>query len=340
MVENDSNSLNRVYPVLSLGSQGKDVKTWREFLRHKVALPIARHLSVREQQFDDLTDALTRVFQDQAGLSVDGVVGPETWKAAAKAGDDKKLEDFRIKIEGFKQKWEPPKDYPKQPDTIRRMSEAEADERYGKLMEDGGAAGAKETVVISEAYRQQIVEVPVPQLRPIPGAPDSGVVYFHKDARDRLVALFQDWERQGLMPKVLSFRSAFDPRRQRPNLALPEPTDPAKLPISMHARGLAFDINTEWNLVGQKPAEPSQRGCVYDLVTLAYQNGFCWGGFFEDRLDGSHFEIGIEVPKAADTASGLGAGQEATEVTASPAVHRERPAHRASARSAMRKAQK
>jgi len=33
-----------------------------------------------------------------------------------------------------------------------------------------------------------------------------------------------------------------------------------------------------------------QKGCVRELVPIAHENGFYWGGHFS-RLDGMHFEI-------------------------------------------------
>jgi len=61
--------------------------------------------------------------------------------------------------------------------------------------------------------------------------------------------------------------------------------------ISNHAFGSAFDINVAYNPLGAEPVYPGQKGCVFDLVPLAHEHGFYWGGHFRNRRDGMHFEI-------------------------------------------------
>ena len=38
------------------------------------------------------------------------------------------------------------------------------------------------------------------------------------------------------------------------------------------------------------PALMGERGCVREMVRIAHENGFYWGGHFT-RLDGMHFEV-------------------------------------------------
>lgn len=38
-------------------------------------------------------------------------------------------------------------------------------------------------------------------------------------------------------------------------------------------------------------AEITPPGCVFELVPLAHQFGFYWGGHFKTRRDGMHFEV-------------------------------------------------
>jgi hypothetical protein len=61
--------------------------------------------------------------------------------------------------------------------------------------------------------------------------------------------------------------------------------------LSNHAYGSAFDINYAWNRLGQVPALVGEKGAVRELVTLAHKHGFYWGGHFNERLDGMHFEV-------------------------------------------------
>lgn len=60
---------------------------------------------------------------------------------------------------------------------------------------------------------------------------------------------------------------------------------------SNHAWGTAFDINVPWNGLGATPALVGARGSVRKLVPLANEHGFYWGGHFNGRPDGMHFEI-------------------------------------------------
>jgi hypothetical protein len=60
--------------------------------------------------------------------------------------------------------------------------------------------------------------------------------------------------------------------------------------LSNHSFGTAFDINVTWNRLGVVPALVGQKGSVRELVGIANDNGFYWGGHFT-RLDGMHFEI-------------------------------------------------
>jgi hypothetical protein len=61
--------------------------------------------------------------------------------------------------------------------------------------------------------------------------------------------------------------------------------------LSNHAYGTAFDINAPWNALGVRPALVGKPGSVRELVPLAAEHGFAWGGHFRTRPDGMHFEL-------------------------------------------------
>jgi hypothetical protein len=42
--------------------------------------------------------------------------------------------------------------------------------------------------------------------------------------------------------------------------------------------------------LGVHPARIDQKGCVRELVEIAVDHGFYWGGWFPKRPDGMHFE--------------------------------------------------
>jgi hypothetical protein len=63
--------------------------------------------------------------------------------------------------------------------------------------------------------------------------------------------------------------------------------------LSTHAFGCAFDINVPWNGYYKVPALVGDQGSVRELVPIANQHGFYWGGHFQyghGLSDGMHFE--------------------------------------------------
>ena len=113
------------------------------------------------------------------------------------------------------------------------------------------------------------------------GKPGPFEVEFHKLAEQQLIALWLEWERKGLLSKVISWGGAYVPRFQRRSTTK----------LSNHAFGSAFDINASFNGLGERPVLVGERGSVRELVTIANKYGFYWGGHFQNRLDGMHFEV-------------------------------------------------
>jgi hypothetical protein len=103
---------------------------------------------------------------------------------------------------------------------------------------------------------------------------------FHKLAEGQLVKFFEELEKQNLHTKILSYAGAFYPRYIRGS----------RTQLSNHSWGTAFDINVPWNGLNHTPALMGQKGCVRELVPIANEFGFYWGGHFS-RMDGMHFEI-------------------------------------------------
>jgi hypothetical protein len=46
-----------------------------------------------------------------------------------------------------------------------------------------------------------------------------------------------------------------------------------------------------WNNLGKIPARIGSEGSVRELVPVANDFGFYWGGHFKSRPDGMHFEV-------------------------------------------------
>ena len=122
-----------------------------------------------------------------------------------------------------------------------------------------------------------IITVATPQLARF-SAPS---VTFHKKAAPQFLALLAAWERAGLLDRITTWGGSFFPRMMR-KLDL----------LSAHAFGSAFDINWQLNGQGVLPPLVGQNGSTRELVSLANQLGFYWGGHFSGAyVDGMHFEI-------------------------------------------------
>lgn len=112
----------------------------------------------------------------------------------------------------------------------------------------------------------------------------KGVIRFNKKAAKQLQKLWQAWETAGLLDRVLTYDGGFVPR------FIKRKDGTCATTLSNHAWGSAFDINAEWNGLGAEPALTGAKGCVRELVEIANQHGFYWGGHFGTK-DGMHFEV-------------------------------------------------
>lgn len=148
--------------------------------------------------------------------------------------------------------------------------------------------GNPEHVEIEHAWRRDnIVSVTVPQLagRRVP---------VNRHVAAQFLRLWAAWEAAGLRDRVLTFDGAFASRFKRFSGTLHERLQKSRLAsgesLSNHCFGTAFDINARWNRLGAEPAALGEHGCVLELVPLAEEFGFAWGGYFRSRKDPMHFE--------------------------------------------------
>ncbi len=252
--------------VLRLNSTGTDVKRWQQFLRGQGLLLNATGT------FDNATVAATRKFQTNHALDVDGVVGNQTLSKAAALGFE--LVNYIA---------EPDSGYPSLP-TFGSLTPAVAQSKFGPLafVAAPTARNPEKISVTNDFDTNRLQRVTVPQLIGIPGAPAIGKVLIHQLAASSFVNLWAAWQAAGVLNQVLSYTGAYDPRFVRGSAA--------KQTLSNHAFGVAFDINVAWNPFGAEPAGRGQLGCLYDLVPIANQHRFFWGGHYKTRRDGMHFE--------------------------------------------------
>jgi hypothetical protein len=248
--------------MIKKGSQGSDVESWQLFLRG------LKHNSkvIVNGIFDDVTDAETRIFQTENKLLSDGIVGPATLQASYKYE--------------YPEAHERSIDY--QNPGIQNLSFIERQKLFGYFSyEPAPTPDNPEAIRIKDAWSvTNIKSVYVPQLAGVAGASKSGIVQVHTKIADQFVGLFQAWEDAGLKDRILTWGGSWVPRFIRGS----------RSSLSNHSWGTAFDINAQWNGLGVKPADVGKKGSVKELVSIAVDHGFYWGGWFPRRPDGMHFE--------------------------------------------------
>jgi hypothetical protein len=251
--------------VIRLGSSGNDVRDWQLFLTGQ-----GFYQGVVNGKFDEVTKTASIAFQNSEGLQPDGIVGNKTIGAAMILG-------FNVLADDTKGKGGP--NWPPKPSFAPLVNNSARQKVFGAFeFKAKPLPGNIENIEILGSWRKDnIISVDIPQLKKIKG---SSGVEFHKLAAAQLKKMWADWEKAGLMHLVLVWSGSFVPRFIRGSDKI----------LSNHSFGSAFDINVEWNGLKMIPALVGQKGSVRELVPIANENGFYWGGHFE-RLDGMHFEI-------------------------------------------------
>jgi hypothetical protein len=89
-------------------------------------------------------------------------------------------------------------------------------------------------------------------------------IRFHQLGAAQLQGLWKEWEKAGLLDRILSFGGGFEPRFVRGSTTT----------LSNHSFGSAFDINVAWNERGHRPALVGEKGSVRELVPIAHKWGF------------------------------------------------------------------
>ena len=251
--------------VLRMGSRGPAVEKWQFFLRG-----INLYLDEIDGKFGTGTLKATTDFQSVRGLEPDGVVGDKSYGAAMMLGFGASVDPLPGKNTAA---------WPPAPNFRPLLSDADKHNLFGQFTYvHKPEPGDPEHIQIQGNWQQaHIGKVLVPQLKRISGAE---YMWFHKAAAQQLQQLWKDWEAAGLLHLPLTWGGSFNPRFIRGS----------RTTLSNHTFGTAFDINMAWNGLGAVPALVGQKGSVRELVELANENGFYWGGHF-NRKDGMHFEV-------------------------------------------------
>lgn len=255
--------------TLRRGSTGPLIAAWQQFLRGQDLF-----LNEVSDHFDEATEEASKAFQRAHGLVADGIVGNQTFGQAMLLG-------FELVKSPETDKSSP--NWPPVPPGLVPASLPLRQQLFGVFSyEPAPTLNNPEGIRIGGSWvNENITSVKVPQLIGVTGAPSSGVVPFHKKAAPQLVAMFAAWEAAGLLPLVRTFAGTWAPRFIRGS----------RTSLSNHAWATAIDLNAPWNGFQQRPALVGQMGSVRELVPIAVEHGFYWGGWFSGRPDGMHFEV-------------------------------------------------
>ena len=255
------------------------VKQWQFFLIGQ-GIPVE---GGADGKFGSNTREATEAFQSGNGLPITGKVDNATLAAAMSKGFvvvDERADDS-----------DTGPNFPPPPDFSPLANNSSRQALFGKFefAHEPQDTNRENIRILGSWVADNIVSVTVPQLAgvgiPVTAGtvPSSGKLQFHRKGASQLLALWAAWESAGLRDRVITWGGAFMPRLIRGKIA--------EKALSVHAFGCAFDINMAQNALGVEPARVGKPGCVRELVRLANEHGFFWGGHFRDRPDGMHFEI-------------------------------------------------
>jgi hypothetical protein len=253
--------------LIKINSTGALVRSWQFFL-----IGQGFYKGEADGKFGPNTKAASIEFQNKFGLQPDGIIGNRSFGVAMQLGFEG-VEDIRKDKSGA--------DWPAKPAFAPLSGNAARQRIFGTFtFVPAPIPGNPENIRITNNWAQQnIVTVTIPQLKPITG---TDKMQFHRLAADQLIQLWKDWQAANLLHLFLTYQGSYVARFVRGKAA--------QGILSNHAFGSAFDINYDWNKLGAVPALVGQKGSVRELVSIAHENGFYWGGHF-DRLDGMHFEV-------------------------------------------------
>jgi peptidoglycan hydrolase-like protein with peptidoglycan-binding domain len=243
--------------------KGPEVKKWQYFL-----IGLGYNKVIADGDFGNLTDKATKDFQQKQGLNPDGVVGNNTYSKAMQLGFELVRDDQNSSRGGI--------NWPAAP-SFKSLGATQAFKKYGGFEYK---VNANRTIRILGGWEaENIVKIQTPWLKKLqPYKPDS--LRVHKDVADNFIELFEAWDKAGLWSRVETFDGGFYPRLIRGHATA----------LSSHSYGIAFDINAGTNGLGVIPPIVGRKGSVRELVPIANELGWYWGGHFQ-RKDGMHFEF-------------------------------------------------
>jgi peptidoglycan hydrolase-like protein with peptidoglycan-binding domain len=270
-VQAPDTSLPTVIPALRIGMRGDRVSAWQSFLRGREIDP-----GPIDGIFGRRTRTATTAFQRKYRLAEDGVAGRQTLLKAAALGFELIEEPADDKTGS---------DFPPHPPFQPLVTTAQREALFGHFdYIPAPTSNNRERIRIVGTWQEDnIIDVPIPQLRKVLGSKAPATIQFHRLAAKQLQGLWKAWESAKLLNRILSYQGSFSPRFVRGSTQT----------LSNHAFGTAFDINEPYNKLGTRPALVGAKGSVRELVPIANDWGFFWGGQYDHRPDGMHFEVAV-----------------------------------------------
>jgi hypothetical protein len=248
--------INNLKIMIKKGDKGANVVEIQQLLNIKA-----------DGDFGNITENAVKDFQRKNNLTVDGVVGNIT---LSKLREQKTITEQPNNL---------PNNFVYPEPKFKPLTQNQLKELFGTFPYTINANGS--TITVTNNWRQNnMVTIEIPQIANLlPYRTNKMTV--HKKVAEQFKTLFNEWEKAGLIHLVKTYDGAYNARLIRGS----------KTALSSHAYGIAFDINTKWNGLGVNPPLPGEEGTLVELVNIASDCGFYWGGFFS-RKDGMHFEIG------------------------------------------------
>lgn len=273
---------------LKISCTGEDIEDWQHFLR---GLELYKYTV--DGEFGPKTHEATIFYQKIAQKKygdvgkADGIVGPKTFAAAFRDGFCPLEYDG---VDEYGPNWPPP------PDDLLPLKGERKIQLLGhiKYVAAPSKKNPEGIRITNNWVKENIIRVHIPQLKSVQYAPSSNKISWHKNGVDQLVSLWQTWEDEDLLQHVLTWAGSWNPRFIRGSRTV----------LSNHAYASAIDINAPWNGLGKQPALKGEKGSVRELVEIAAEHKFWWGGWgwpkaFDEngkaikfgRPDGMHFEL-------------------------------------------------
>lgn len=241
-----------------------ELKTPQIQMMQNFLLGLGLYKSVVDGKLGPITTESIKLYQSNQGIPITGIVDEKTWNVMLKAG-----------MADSDPNW------PLKPDDISPLSTSDREKYFGKIQfVHKPIEGNRENIQITNGWnKDNLTTIVLPQLIGVSGAPSNGKIFIHKKIAKQTVDMFAAWEKAGLHKLILSWSGSWAPRLIRGSSTT----------LSNHSYATAFDINYMWNQLGKVGAAKGAKGSVRELIPIALEHGFYWGGWFS-RIDAMHFE--------------------------------------------------